>query len=266
MSEINLIIVTDPEEDEAAEVCVEGSAGGHPYRFLLDTGAAISSLKFDDYTAGFASSDQNHSSGVFARHSEDLITVPDLTVGSLSRSDFTLVRQSREAGDTRNLVGMDFLKDYRLHFLINEKRVLVDPALAPDSNLQDLLVDNRFHPYLPMRWGEIGANAVWDTGAGITIVDMNFVRKNPTLFEEIGGGSTGTDSTGTQMDTPLFTMAAPVIGNTAFPPLKVAGVELGNVNSHIEKPMDLILGYNALVKADWYFDFPARKWAITRFF
>jgi hypothetical protein len=265
MSEINLIIVPDPEEAEAAEVCVEGSVGNHPYRFLLDTGAAISSLRFDDYTAGFASAEQNHSSGVFARHSEDLITVPDLAVGPLSRPDFTLVRQSREAGDTRNLVGMDFLKDYRLHFLFNEQRVLVDPA--PDSgwNFEALVMDNRAHPYLPMSWGEITAHAVWDTGAGVTIVDMNFVRKNPSFFEEIGGG-TGTDSTGTQMETPLFAMTAPVIGKTPFPPLKVAGVELGAVNSRIEIPMDFILGYNVLVKADWYFDFPARKWAITRFF
>jgi hypothetical protein len=265
MSEINLIIVPDPEEVEAAEVCVDGSAGRRPYRFLLDTGAAISSLKFDDYTAGFASAEQNHSSGVFASHSEDLITVPDLTVGPISRPDFTLVRQSREAGDTRNLVGMDFLKDNRLHFLFHEQRVLIDPQAESGWNLEELVMDKRFHPYLPMSWGEVTAQAVWDTGAGATIVDMNFARNNPALFEEIGSSS-GTDSTGTRLETPLFTMAAPVIGLTAFPPLKVAGVELGAVNNRIEIPMDLILGYNALVKADWYFDFPARQWAITRFF
>jgi hypothetical protein len=31
----------------------------------------------------------------------------------------------------------------------------------------------------------------------------------------------------------------------------------------VERPMDLILGYPAWRQADWLFDFPARKWALT---
>jgi hypothetical protein len=264
MSEINLIIVPDPEEPEAAEIFVDGSIGGRGYRFLLDTGAARSRLILDDYSARFDSAEKNHSSGVFARASEDLITVPDIRVGPISSQDFSLVRLSRDAGDTRNLIGMDLLKDYRCHFLFNEKRVLVDGNQPESPALSDLLMDRRFHPYVELDFGAIEAKAAWDTGAGITIVDLNFVKKYPALFEEIGE-SVGTDSTGTQMETPLFIMADTVIGENPFPPLKVAGVDLGAVNASIEIPMDLILGYNALVKADWYFDFPAMKWAIIKF-
>ena len=39
-------------------------------------------------------------------------------------------------------------------------------------------------------------------------------------------------------------------------------VESG-VNSTLEYPMDLILGYPTIRQADWLFDFPARRWAVT---
>lgn len=265
MSEINLITVPDPEEPEAAEIFVEGSIGGREYRFLLDTGAARSRLIFDEYSAGFASTEKSHSSGVFARTSEDLITVPDIRSGPIFRQDFPMVRVNQDAGDTRSLIGMDLLKDYRCHFLFNENQVLVDASLEEKLNLQNLLMDKPYHPYVEVDFGAVKAKAVWDTGAGITIVDLNFVKKYPALFEEIGESS-GTDATGTRMETPLFTMAEMVIGENPFPLIKVAGVDLGAVNAGIEIPMDLILGYNTLIKADWYFDFPARKWAISKFF
>lgn len=264
MGEIELVVVPDPEEDEAAEIYVDGTVGGREYRFLLDTGAAGSQIAYDEYSATFASNEQSNSSGVFAAHSQDKIVVPEIRLGPITRHDYLLVRENQEITNTRNLIGMSLLKDYRIHFLFNQKRALVDPEPAPGTTLRNLLMDARNHPYVEVGFGAIEAKAVWDTGAGITIVDLNFVKKYPTLFEEIGE-SVGTDSTGAQMETPLFMMAETVIGGQAFPVLKVAGVDLGPVNATIEIPMDLIIGYNTLVKADWYFDFPARKWAITKF-
>lgn len=54
MNEFKLIIVPDEEDAEAAEVLVDGTIGGNYYRFLLDTGAARSSVRFDDYTAALS--------------------------------------------------------------------------------------------------------------------------------------------------------------------------------------------------------------------
>jgi len=49
-----------------------------------------------------------------------------------------------------------------------------------------------------------------------------------------------------------------------FPPHRVAGVDLSHVNSTIEVRMDMILGYGTLRKANWLFDFPRKRWAITK--
>lgn len=139
---------------------------------------------------------------------------------------------------------------------------MVDPIESVESViLNDLFLDERYHPYIDINFKQFTAKAVWDTGAGITVVDINFIYQFPALFQE-SGKSIGTDGSGTKMETPMFNMKLFRIGDYIFPSLKVAGVDLSLLNSTISVPMNLILGYNMLNKANWLFDFPRRKWAI----
>lgn len=265
MNEIALIIERDEQDAEAAEVLVEGRIGGKSYRFLLDTGAARSSVKLDDYTSQFASTEQINSSGVFARSSDDLVSVPSLEVGPISRNRFSMARVPERHPAWANLIGMDLLKDFCCHFYFDENRVSIDAKddLEGTGVLQELFLDKKFHPYVEVRFGAVTAKAVWDTGSGMTIVDTTFTNRHPELFRVVGHSS-GTDSTGAQQETPMFVMSEASIGNHSFPPQRIAAVDLSSVNSTIEMPMDLILGYSTLRQANWWFDFPRRKWAISR--
>lgn len=260
-----LIIKQDEEDVEAAEVFVDGLIGGNHYRFLLDTGAARTCIEFDDYTSTFDCIEKSNSSGVFAKSSHDLITIPSIEVGSISKKNFTLARMAEKVPNIRNLIGMDLLKDYCCHFFFDENQVSVAMNTVADTGytFQNLFLDNTFHPYVDIQFGTLKAKAVWDTGAGITIVDLNFVKEHLACFREVGQ-STGTDATGFKMATPTFIMTASLIGDKVFPPHKVAGVDLSYVNSSIEVPMDLILGYSTLSKANWLFDFPRKRWAISK--
>ncbi len=264
MKEVNLIIRPDDEDAEAAEVCVAGKVGSRGYRFLLDTGASRSCITFDAYTSEFALIGTNTSAGVFAKGSEDVVVVPSIEVGPIVRHDFPLVRSPEHMPGTRSLLGMDILKDFGFHFLFSEGRVLIDPEdmICGMYGFQDLLLDTVFHPYVKVEVGAIEANAVWDTGAGITVVDLTFVQEHPEVFQA-AGRTLGTDSTGAQAHTPMFIVDTATIGNRVFSPHRVAGVDLSQVNATIEIPMDFILGYSTLRKASWLFDFPRRRWAVT---
>jgi hypothetical protein len=264
MDTLDLIIVPDEDDTEAAEILVDGSLEGHDYRFLLDTGAARTTVRYDSYTSAFATSGQRDSSGVFADDSYDVVTAPHLRLGPIVRSDFALdrVRENGPAG--RNLIGMDLLKDYCLHFLFDESRLVIEPDDMPGAtHLLDLFVDAKHHPYIPVQFGQESVSAVWDTGAGMTVVDTHYIQRRSQLFQE-AGHSKGTDSTGTEMRTPMFSMAASIIGGYTFPPQKVAGVDLSRLNATLEKSMDLILGYNLIRQANWIFDFPVKKWGISK--
>ena len=265
MRGFNLIIQPDAEEIGAAEVYVEGAVGGNPYRFLLDTGAAKTRIQFDEYTSTFPSTEQDSSAGVFARSSEDMITVPNIEVGPLVKHEFTLVRGAQQHAGPKNLIGMDFLKDFRCHFYFDDNRVSIDEPVEEGIGWQDLFLDKRFHPYIPVQFGGVTASTVWDTGASVTVADSNFIEKHPALFREAEAGqSTGIDSTGAEVATPVFMMSEYVIDGHLFPPQRVAAVDLTQANATLEVPMDLILGYTAYSKANWVFDFPRRKWTISK--
>jgi len=94
-------------------------------------------------------------------------------------------------------------------------------------------------------------------------VNRAFWLEHPELFEPIGT-SAGTDAHGEQAETPLLLMSGPVIGQRAFGSHKAVAVDLSGVNRTLEYPMDLILGYPTIRQADWLFDFPARRWGVTR--
>lgn len=265
MNELTLIIKHDEDDVEAAEVFVDGEVGDHEYRFLLDTGAARSSVMFDQHTSQLESVEMTESSGLFAGSSDDLVTVPSIEVGPISKQNFTLVRAAEHFPGARNLIGMDLLKDWCCHFHFDEQRVSVtaNNELSAGFAFQELMLDTRFHPYVEVHCGTGNFKAVWDTGAGLTIVDMTVIRNQPSCFHEVGE-SIGTDSTGAEMRTPMFIVSAISIGNQVFPPHRVAGVDLEYVNSTIEVSMDMILGYSTLSKANWLFDFPHKRWAITK--
>jgi hypothetical protein len=264
MSGLDVIIQPDPEDADAAEVFVDGAIEGRPYRFLLDTGAARSCVRYDNYTATFASVGSDASSGVFAGGSRDLITAPNLTLGPIARTQFTLVRAAEGDAGRQNLIGMDLLKDLRCHFCFDERRVGVDEdGEQSAAAFEGLFLDQRAHPYLPVQLGDVTASAVWDSGASMTVVDTNFIARTPGFFPS-AGTSVGTDATGAQQETPMYVMAAVTIGGYTFPTQRVAGVDLSHVNATLERPMDLVVGYNLYSKAHWLFDFPRRRWRITK--
>lgn len=264
MPGLKLIVVRDPDEAEAAEIYVDGAVDGRAYRFLLDTGAAKTSVIADDYTATFEPVGTDDSSGVFTPTRADLITVPSISVGPVARQNFTLARAAAAGPGVKNLIGMDLLKDFCCHFFFDDSRVVVgDGGHDQRHAFQPLLLDQRFHPYLDVEFGDTRASAVWDTGASLTVVDAGFVSRQPAFFAA-AGRSTGTDAAGTQVETPLLVMSGAVIGGRAFSPHKVAAVDLSQVNAGIEVPMDMILGYSTLRQANWLLDFPRRRWALSK--
>jgi Aspartyl protease len=270
MNGFDVIIQPDAEDADAAEVLVDGALGGRRYRFLLDTGAARSCVRYDEYTATFARVGTDTSSGVFAGGSRELVMAPRLRVGPISRSDFTLVRAAQGETGRQNLLGMDLLKDLRCHFRFDERRVEVDEDGDDGDDDEDdgdafaeLFLDQRAHPYVPVRLGDVSANAVWDSGSGMTVVDTNFIARTPGFFPA-AGQTIGADSTGAQQETALYVMAAATIGGYTFPTQRVAAVDLSRVNATLERPMDLIVGYNLYRQAHWRFDFPRRRWRITK--
>ena len=260
MPQLPLIIQPDPDDPDCANIMVDGTVAGRPYRFILDTGAARTQLEADEYTRTLPAVPGETSSGVFAARSDPVVTVTDVAVGPLRAATLDVARVS-PGPQPRNLLGMDVLRRYRCLFRL-EAAVLDVGAVAGYQADHDLRTGSRGHVYVDVHWPGVTAQACWDTGAGITIVNRDFWLAHPLLFEE-AGTATGTDATGATLQTPVVVMAEAVIGGRPFGRHRAAVVDLSHANSTIELPMDLILGYPTLRQADWLFDFPAGRWAVA---
>ena len=256
-----MIVKKDEDELEAGEVLVDGIVGGNKYRFLFDTGAARTCLKLDNYTEKFVCIEKHTFSGAFAQSSADLIKVPTIEIGPILRNDFAVSRGNNE--ESRNLIGMDILKNHNFYFSFENNLIEVDCENKVNDSFQEIYMGKKFHPYITVNFGDLETKGVWDTGAGITIVDLEFIKKHPSFFKEVDN-SIGTDSTGTKNETPIFIMSDVIIGNNKFSPHRVAGVDLSFINNSTEIHMDMILGYSTLSKADWFFDFTKRMWFVAK--
>ncbi len=255
-----LIIEPDPDDPDFATVMVDATIAGRPYRLVLDTGAAQTRLDADEYTSGLSPVGEDSSFATFGgRLTDPVVTITNLEVGPLRVARLDVTRGERAAG---NMLGMDVLGQYCCHFRLDAG--VMGLGTPPGTQAEhDLLLDRRGHIYVDVHWPDASGRACWDTGAGATIVNHDFWVGHPELFEQIGV-SVGTDGNGEQAETPLLLMAESVIGQRVFNRHKAVAVDLSPVNSTLEYPMDLILGYPTMRQADWLFDFPARRWMLTK--
>jgi len=262
MKSFDLVIKQDKEVEDAAEILVDGVIDGRTYRFLFDTGANTTRVRNDDYINHFESYSSKDTYGVFSKMKNEQIIVPKLALGPIEKVDFQMYRYDKDS-PAHNIIGMDFLQDHSYYFNFAENNVEVDKQGLEESEFFDLHVGNKEIPNVDVYMEDAKVNAIWDTGAGITVVDSRFVERYPKLFESLNIVQ-GTDSSGSSTETPMYMMQSVVIGNKLFPKLKVISIDLFSINSKLEKPMDIILGYNCLNKANWLFDFLNKKWAIVK--
>jgi hypothetical protein len=256
---IPMAIQPDPEDPGCADVLVDATIAGRPYRLRLDTGAARTELVADDYLATLPSNGSHTSHGAFGgAETQDVITIPDLVIGQFAAA-FTDVVRAAAAPGRSSLLGMDLLGLYCCEFRFDSEVLVLTGSPALQASLP-LRLSERGHLYVDLSWSEVTATGCWDSGSGITVVDKGFAYSHPELFNEVGT-STGTDSTGTTIQTPTYAMTGPLIGGTQFGSSLVAVIDMTAMNQGLSNPVDLIVGYPLYRQANWLFDVPARRWS-----
>src|SRR4051812_45391725 len=135
---------------------------------------------------------------------------------------------------------MDVLQRYRCLFRL-QAGVLDVEAPAADRGGRELRMDSRGHVYVDVSWPGATAQACWDTGAGITIVNRGIWLAHRGLFEEIGT-SAGTDATGATVETPVVLLAGAVIGGRWLGRPKAGAGALSHPDSTVALPTWLYPG------------------------
>lgn len=262
MNRIPLFYKFDDEYQDTAEVWIDGHVNGIEQKFILDTGCATTSLFHNDFSAQFPSVGEREYSSAFGKAMLDYVQIKSIGSGPI-QSEQVQIARTRLGGNDKNLFGMDLLRNSILHLLPKDQAVDVLSMRPENIALKALHLDSGSIPFIEIDFPDKVAIAVWDTGAGITIVDSKFFTDHRDLFDSCGN-TIGTDSAGHTFETEIFQMKPIMIGGHKFPAHRVVPLNLNHISHKTGRGMDFILGYSTLMHANWLMDFPERKWAITQ--
>lgn len=276
MTAADLLLQPDPDDTEGIDVLVDGFVGDDAVRFRLDTGAgrcrvvdseSVRSLPTAGSDAGFGAS------GTWTP-GEDEIVIDRLRIDGAEIHDVVATRTPPGA-DAFPLLGMSALGRWACGFEFSARRLVL--ATSGDESIESIgwqpLVTHPFgQPTVPLSFDEVDVTAIWDTGASLTAVDQTFADEHPSLLEP-QRESTGFDASGVEMVITIARMSEITVAGRRFEPSACAIVDLGPLNDAFDRrassegmshePMSVILGMPAIARADWWFDFPARRWALA---
>ncbi|MBG6218609.1 hypothetical protein IWX75_003096 [Arthrobacter sp. CAN_A6] len=256
-----LDVVPDEDDPLCATVWVTVEVGEDRIPFVLDSGARRSQVRAD-LASNWPVLSEDKSYTVFSERRSLYVTAPPLRLGELLIEDLEVSRALDDAVGAHNLLGLDVLRHHSCILNLAEKTLTLDGPTDTTGATMPLYLDDVGHAYLDVVVESETASAVWDTGAGITVVDTSLIAQHPQMFYQVDPTS-GTDGAGQTQQTPTYIMGPVTTAGVSFEAQKVAAVDLSAANATLDRPMDLILGYPALNQATWYMDFPRRQWTLS---
>ncbi len=230
-----LPVIPDPNSSRACQVFADAIVDGIPARMLVDTGTYRS---FVPYRDTFEPSE---------------VLVQTLQWGALTARNLTVTMNPPDWPHP-SLLGMDVLGSHICDFRFGESILELDRP-APALDLLPLPTPSDRTPAVPVSWASASTTAVWDTGAGITIVNRSWAEAHPDIVRISSESGHGTDITGASGRNPKGRLAPCRIGQVSFPEQ-----DCGVTNSPGMDGIDIILGLPLISNANWYMDFPGRRW------
>jgi len=243
----------DPEIPGCGSIFVPLEVGDLVARVVLDTGSPSTTLTEVPSSARAAGT--GTAEGVFGRETVAQWLVESISLGSLRAGPLTVDLIDRHP-ERHPFVGLDVIGAGPWQLDLADRTLTTDITMANGSGLT---VTETGHLLSAMSWPGVRATALFDTGAGITLIDRRFTDEHPELFEA-AGSTIGTDSAGVRHETDLAQVLAYEIEGIAFQGHLVAIADL----PALPDQLDVVIGYPTIVQARWSIDIPGRQWQVER--
>jgi hypothetical protein len=243
--------VRDPVIPGCGNFLVDIDVDGMVIRAALDTGVPRTLLF--EVPSSARPTGVNQTSGAFGVGTVAEWEIREIRLGSLHAGPLT-IHQIDGGHGGHPVVGLDVL---------GVGSWQLDPGSGTLTTGLPIMSGSEFvsatngHLLTEMRWSNAVASALWDTGAGITLIDRHFARTHPRLFTP-AGSTRATDITGAHGDLELALAQDFEIEGVSFAGHIVAITDLPDVPEHI----DAAIGFPTIVQARWTVDVPSNRWRI----
>lgn len=236
---------------------------------FIDTGSPWSFIEKNEFSLSYPSVGQVDSGGASGTTVTcDLIEITDFYVSSDFQMDNFVVRRCPSEDTSmddsiisESLLGLNVLREKVIHFdfVSNSLNAVASiPSVLTRHKTQN---EVRGHISIEMKNSNQDVYGIWDTGAGLTSVDEDFVKANPqhfTFIQDIIGG----DGSGVQIPMKLYKAHEIEIGGIKFSNEYVIAFDFAPIRPYFNKNVQFVIGYNIITKANWYFDFNNNDWSV----
>jgi hypothetical protein len=243
--------VPDPDVAGCGSAFVSVIVDGRTVRAALDTGATRTLLI--DLPCSARPVGGRETSGLFGTTVVTEWEVEDICVGSLHTGPLTVDRIDSAPG-LHPVVGLDVLGTGSWQLDLSRQTLLTGAPLLRGRAYRS---STNGHILAEMRWPSAAATALWDTGAGCTLIGRRFADAHRDLFKH-AGSTTAVDIVGSHVDLSLARASGYEIDGIPFAGHTVAIADLPEIPDHI----DAVIGFPTIGQARWTVDVPARRWRI----
>lgn len=263
MPSIPVSLVAEPDDPFSIQPIAEGKVGADPVRFVIDTGARTCLVPLTPATPQLTVLGPATGTGAANVISgDDEVIVSELRVGNLIAHDVHADRADLRP-PRHPLLGMNVLGEFRCLFRFMAGVIELDVPEPSGVDGHDLDLDDAGQPYVPVTFGSVDVRSCWDTGASLSVVDLCWANRHPHLVSR-GARTTGHDSAGVAVATWKAELAPCSIGGVVFSASPCVAIDLAPLNAKLARPLDVIVGMPLIQTADWWFDFPGRRWTVAR--
>ena len=232
----------------------------------LDTGANVSSIRESARTQSLetlGTSRYSSASGsvVTCRN----VALSSWSVGSVEYKNIEVVTCPHV--DTRtelNILGLDLLAAHPLKIAYPQMQMEISPESFP-ATAATFDSDSVGHALIPVGTGKVerqlDALGMLDTGASLTVVNLDYALAHPEFFDPVKEISNGVDTHGRPLKSVLM-ITTLFVGGKKFVAEYVMAIDFTAIHRMTGDKVNFILGHNILKNGTWYLDFQNRRWAV----
>ncbi len=244
----------------SAQLEIAALVDNENFNFQLDTGANQTFLANSPSLTHYpvmGKSRTTSAAGITV--TEDKVRLLSFRIGDFVKKEFEVVRY-KMGTPFKNRLGMNALPD-KLQFDFKNKK------LSFHLYAHEVLKKNKLILYgdstfgMEIHFGADTVEAVWDTGAELSVIDQDLIEKNPAQFRHQQTITNGVDATGNAVKLELYSFDGLHVGDKILRGT-IMSMNFKPIQEKMGEKVKIILGTNLIRNNNWYFDRTERTWSI----
>ena len=227
---------------------------GNQKIFMLDTGAASSSIAIDEHVVSYPSLGAAESKGASGKIKECDYVQPEKM--RLGEHVFAKTRITRCDG---SLLGLDRLKEFVFQIDLKGKRINLLKGLSNTAKIYPIRRLSPGHITISAKLGDDLVDALFDTGADTTVIDTMYVKKHIDKFKLLRSEE-GTDAHGNKIPSNIYQCSSVQLGDLVLKDVEMAAFDFGDYLRGKMEGSPIMLGINVISNASWSFDLNNNRW------